>query len=88
MRSDAWQLLQISAEIFIGELLFKPKIRCSEWQSVQVGASRCPEATALPWTLSATSFASWSWHAPQVLASLEKYNGDSGDVGFITVCPS
>jgi hypothetical protein len=88
IRSDAWQLLQTSAEIFNGEEDFNPTILCSEWQSVQVGASRCPAATALPCTLSSTSRAASSWQAPHVSASFEKCKGDSGDVGGTTVWPS
>ena len=57
---------------------------CSEWQSVQVAASRRPAATALPWTLSITSLASCSWHRPQVRARLAKFRGEAGEAGGST----
>jgi len=47
-RSDAWQRLHTSSEIVRDELALSASILCSEWQSVHVGASRTPAASALP----------------------------------------
>ena len=41
---------------------------------MQVGASRWPAATALPWTLASTSFAACSWQRPHLIVLDEPTN--------------
>jgi hypothetical protein len=77
IRAEPWQRMQTWAES-LGLALFRLWIWCSEWQSVQLGASRTPAAMAWPWMLPRTSSTTSGWHWPQVAKRLSRFTGDSG----------
>jgi len=57
MASDAWQEGQVVREMVVGKTvevgLSGGSIRCSPWQSAQVGAPLIPRSAATPCTLAA-----------------------------------
>src|SRR5512143_108304 len=69
-RTEEWQGEQTSVETFPGATGESGAsaflIVCSPWQSVQTGASTFPFAIALPWTLVAKVWATFSWQRPHV----------------------
>ncbi len=69
-RSEEWQGVQTFWETFaaatgdFGSFAFR--MPCSPWQVVQVGASRTPFASALPWALLAKTLPISPWHLAQI----------------------
>ena len=67
-QTSIWYGCELDAaggEIVIGEVPPMAMILCSEWQSVHVGASRCPADTAFPCTLAPKLSDSVLWQLAQ-----------------------
>ena len=80
--AEPWQRLHTSAATS-GLAPLSRRMACSEWQSVQLGASRTPAAMAWPWMLARTSLTTSGWHWPQVLPRLSRFTGESGALALM-----
>src|SRR3970040_2727402 len=78
-----WAHVAVTPAAATGESTSRgPRMRCSPWQSVQVGDDLTPRASAVPWTLAPYSLACCAWQRPQVTRMFALWMEAAGSIGL------